>query len=55
MLELHDGYLLYILQRREQSEAGIELPYEDRQSSNVPEEFSDSFVRWVNYGETLCH
>ncbi|XVE70768.1 hypothetical protein DITRI_Ditri10aG0097600 [Diplodiscus trichospermus] len=24
-------------------------------NSNVPEEFSDSFVQWVNYGQMLCH
>ncbi|KAJ8767288.1 hypothetical protein K2173_017332 [Erythroxylum novogranatense] len=34
---------------------GTELSFGNRQNSNVPEEFSDSFVQWVNYGETLCH
>ncbi|XP_019196768.1 PREDICTED: phosphoinositide phosphatase SAC2-like isoform X2 [Ipomoea nil] len=35
--------------------AGIELPYKDTHIYEVLEEFSDSFVCWVNYGETLCH
>ncbi|KAL2936493.1 Phosphoinositide phosphatase SAC4 [Bienertia sinuspersici] len=26
-----------------------------KSSSSVPEEFSESFVRWVTAGETLCH
>ncbi|KAL8150797.1 hypothetical protein V2J09_020605 [Rumex salicifolius] len=36
---------------REQTET--ELPYETENS--VLEGFSDSFVRWVTHGETLCH
>ncbi|XP_015888970.1 phosphoinositide phosphatase SAC3 isoform X2 [Ziziphus jujuba] len=39
--------------KREQT--APELGYSTRQDSNVPEEFSDSFVHWVNHGETLCH
>lgn len=38
---------------REQIGAGISC--ENARSSNVLEEFSDSFVQWVTYGETLCH
>ncbi|KAL9442022.1 hypothetical protein AB3S75_020514 [Citrus x aurantiifolia] len=40
---------------REQTGTGTELSYDDAQISNVPEGFSDTFVRWVNSGETLCH
>ncbi|OVA13010.1 Synaptojanin [Macleaya cordata] len=32
-----------------------ELSYDPGQSSNVLSEFSDHFVHWVTYGETLCH
>nr|GME16647.1 phosphoinositide phosphatase SAC3-like isoform X1 [Ipomoea batatas] len=32
-----------------------EEPYNDPHSCQVLEEFSDSFVRWVTYGEALCH
>ncbi|MCE3215469.1 hypothetical protein HAX54_002521 [Datura stramonium] len=35
--------------------AGAEASYTDAQSCVVVEELSDSFVRWVNCGETLCH
>lgn len=35
--------------------AGAEASYSDTQSFVVVEELSDSFVRWINYGETLCH
>ncbi|KAJ8562435.1 hypothetical protein K7X08_011726 [Anisodus acutangulus] len=35
--------------------AGPEASYSDTKSCVVVEELSDSFVRWVNYGETLCH
>lgn len=40
---------------REQTGTGTELSYDEAQISNVPEEFSDTFVRWVNSGETLCY
>ncbi|KAF3439741.1 hypothetical protein FNV43_RR18019 [Rhamnella rubrinervis] len=39
--------------KREQT--ATELSYGTEQSSKVPEEFSDSFVQWVTYGEALCH
>ncbi|KAF3647470.1 hypothetical protein FXO38_18639 [Capsicum annuum] len=35
--------------------AGAEASYSDAQSCVVVEELSDSFARWVNFGETLCH
>ncbi|XP_068663400.1 phosphoinositide phosphatase SAC2-like [Aristolochia californica] len=35
-------------------EKETELSYTSRDSDR-PGEFSDSFVQWVNYGETLCH
>ncbi|XP_059633273.1 phosphoinositide phosphatase SAC4-like isoform X2 [Cornus florida] len=38
---------------REQT--AMELSYDETQCLEVLEEFSDSFVRWVTYGETLCH
>ncbi|CAK9179659.1 unnamed protein product, partial [Ilex paraguariensis] len=38
---------------REQT--GTELSYDDAQNYEVPGEFSDSFVRWVTFGETICH
>ncbi|GFY98575.1 phosphoinositide phosphatase family protein [Actinidia rufa] len=34
---------------------GTDLSYDDSTEFEVLEEFSDSFVRWVTYGETLCH
>ncbi|KAJ7957243.1 Phosphoinositide phosphatase family protein [Quillaja saponaria] len=34
---------------------GSEFSYGTAENSNVPEEFPDSFVHWVTYGETLCH
>ncbi|PSS15428.1 Phosphoinositide phosphatase [Actinidia chinensis var. chinensis] len=34
---------------------GTDLSYDDSPEFEVLEEFSDSFVRWVTYGETLCH
>ncbi|KAL5786521.1 hypothetical protein ACOSQ2_008913 [Xanthoceras sorbifolium] len=43
------------MKRRAQTGTGIELSYDDAQTSKVPEEFSDTFARWVDYGETLCH
>ncbi|KAJ9168099.1 hypothetical protein P3X46_019666 [Hevea brasiliensis] len=36
-------------------QTGTVLSYGSSQNSNVLEEFSDSFVHWVNNGETLCH
>ncbi|KAJ4959466.1 hypothetical protein NE237_026577 [Protea cynaroides] len=38
---------------REQTET--DLSYDAAQGSDDPDEFSDSFVRWVTYGETICH
>ncbi|XP_022732406.1 phosphoinositide phosphatase SAC3-like isoform X2 [Durio zibethinus] len=35
-------------------QTGTELPFGNLQNFNVPEEFSDSFVQWVNYGQMLC-
>ncbi|PON66063.1 SAC domain containing protein [Parasponia andersonii] len=40
---------------RERTETETELLYGTGRSSNVLEEYSDSFVQWVTYGETLCH
>ncbi|KAJ1418771.1 SAC domain [Sesbania bispinosa] len=40
------------LKGREQTES--ELSYSDVRS-NTPEEFPDTFVHWVTYGQTLCH
>ncbi|XP_044463906.1 phosphoinositide phosphatase SAC3-like isoform X2 [Mangifera indica] len=40
---------------REQTGTEIELCYVDAEDSNVLEDYSDSFVHWVTYGETLCH
>ncbi|KAG4959260.1 hypothetical protein AAZX31_13G097200 [Glycine max] len=40
------------LKGREQTES--ELSYGDARS-NTPEEFPDTFVNWVTYGQTLCH
>nr|XP_009391717.1 PREDICTED: phosphoinositide phosphatase SAC3 isoform X4 [Musa acuminata subsp. malaccensis] len=33
----------------------IKLPYNTIETANTASEFSDSFVQWVNNGETLCH
>uniref|UniRef100_A0A5B6ZY46 Putative phosphoinositide phosphatase SAC3 n=1 Tax=Davidia involucrata TaxID=16924 RepID=A0A5B6ZY46_DAVIN len=40
---------------RGREQTATELSYDDAQYSEVLEEFSDSFVRWVTYGETLYH
>ncbi|XP_027331730.1 phosphoinositide phosphatase SAC3 isoform X1 [Abrus precatorius] len=40
------------LKGREQTEP--ELSYTNAES-NAPEEFPDTFVNWVTYGQTLCH
>ncbi|XP_061996668.1 phosphoinositide phosphatase SAC3 isoform X1 [Rosa rugosa] len=42
-----------ILKGKEQTGTG--LSFSNGESSNVPEDFPDSFSNWVNYGETLCH
>ncbi|XP_022754764.1 phosphoinositide phosphatase SAC3-like isoform X2 [Durio zibethinus] len=34
---------------------GTELSFANSQNYNVLEEFSDSFVHWVDYGQMLCH
>eukprot|EP00262_Sarcandra_glabra_P003182 TRINITY_DN13720_c0_g1_i1.p1 TRINITY_DN13720_c0_g1~~TRINITY_DN13720_c0_g1_i1.p1 ORF type:complete len:833 (+),score=138.00 TRINITY_DN13720_c0_g1_i1:238-2736(+) len=34
---------------------GTELLYNGTQNSGMVSEYSDSFVNWVNYGESLCH
>ena len=44
---------LFSVQGRDQT--GTELCYDDSYGSEVHEEFSDCFVHWVTYGETLCH
>ncbi|GAV70974.1 Syja_N domain-containing protein [Cephalotus follicularis] len=36
-------------------QTGTELSLGSVPNSNVLEEFSDSFVKWVNCGQTLCH
>lgn len=41
------------MKERERTET--DLHYGIGRSSNVPEDYSDSFVQWVNCGETLCH
>lgn len=40
---------------KERDRTEAELLYDTGRDSEVLEEFSDSFVQWVNYGETLCH
>lgn len=35
--------------------AGADASYSDARNCVVVEELSDIFVRWVNYGEILCH
>lgn len=34
---------------------GNDLAYDEGHNYEVLEEYSDSFVHWVNYGETLSH
>ncbi|KAL9260273.1 Phosphoinositide phosphatase SAC4-like protein [Drosera capensis] len=34
---------------------GSDISYDDDVDNSVPEEFPDSFARWVHFGETLCH
>lgn len=34
---------------------GTDFGYGEAQNHKVLEDFSDSFVRWVTYGETICH
>lgn len=36
-------------------QTGTDLSFDDSYICEVREEFSDSFVRWVTNGETLCH
>uniref|UniRef100_A0A7N0VBV2 SAC domain-containing protein n=1 Tax=Kalanchoe fedtschenkoi TaxID=63787 RepID=A0A7N0VBV2_KALFE len=36
-------------------QSGTDLSYGSVHNPDVLEEFPDSFVQWVNYGETLCH
>ncbi|KAM1155916.1 hypothetical protein ACFX11_027029 [Malus domestica] len=36
-------------------QAGTGLSFHNGESSNVLEEYPDSFVNWVNFGETICH
>ncbi|KAG5225508.1 hypothetical protein OIU77_006136 [Salix suchowensis] len=40
---------------KEIQRTGTELSYSNPANSNLLEEFSDSFVHWVNHGEALCH
>lgn len=35
--------------------SGTKVSYNDHNNIDVTEDFSDSFARWVNSGETLCH
>lgn len=42
-----------ILQAAGQS--GTDISYGRAQNPEVLEEYPDSFVQWVNYGEALCH
>ncbi|KAL8149161.1 hypothetical protein AgCh_006245 [Apium graveolens] len=35
--------------------SGTKLSYNDHNNIDITEDFSDSFARWVNSGETLCH
>ncbi|PIN13540.1 hypothetical protein CDL12_13837 [Handroanthus impetiginosus] len=41
------------MRRREYT--GTDLSYDEAHNYEALEDFSDSFVRWVTYGETLCH
>ncbi|XP_042002395.1 phosphoinositide phosphatase SAC4-like isoform X3 [Salvia splendens] len=41
--------------RRGRDETGTELGYGEAHNYEVLEEFSDSFVHWVTYGEAICH
>lgn len=44
------------LKGREQTGTELtELSYHSLQNPDVLEEFSENFVRWVDFGETLCH
>ncbi|GAB2245928.1 hypothetical protein Droror1_Dr00001421 [Drosera rotundifolia] len=36
-------------------QGGSDISYDDNVDKSVPEEFPDSFARWVHFGETLCH
>ncbi|KAL9376592.1 hypothetical protein Peur_030712 [Populus x canadensis] len=40
---------------KEIQRTGTELSYSNPANSNLLEEFSDSFVNWVNHGEALCN
>ncbi|XP_019455354.1 PREDICTED: phosphoinositide phosphatase SAC3-like isoform X1 [Lupinus angustifolius] len=40
--------------RKETDRTEPDLSYGDARP-DVPEEFPDTFVQWVNYGQTLCH
>uniref|UniRef100_A0A6M2F457 SAC domain-containing protein n=1 Tax=Populus davidiana TaxID=266767 RepID=A0A6M2F457_9ROSI len=40
---------------KEIQRTGTELSYSNPANPNLLEEFSDSFVNWVNHGEALCH
>ncbi|KAI5674152.1 hypothetical protein M9H77_14516 [Catharanthus roseus] len=37
------------------NQTGTDLSYDESYNCEVLEEFPDSFVQWVSYGETLCH
>ncbi|KAL1547867.1 phosphoinositide phosphatase SAC4-like [Salvia divinorum] len=41
--------------RRGRDHTGTELGYSEANNYEVLEDFSDSFVRWVTYGEAICH
>ncbi|CAM8974575.1 unnamed protein product [Rhodiola kirilowii] len=36
-------------------QSGTDISYESAHNPDVLEEYPDSFVQWVNFGETLCH
>ncbi|MQL69128.1 hypothetical protein Taro_001435 [Colocasia esculenta] len=38
-----------------QNSSGMELPFEASRNLEKLSEFSDSFVQWVTYGQTICH
>lgn len=46
----HWVFVLYL-----QARAGTDVGYGETRDSEVLEDFSDSFVRWVTYGEAICH
>ncbi|KAE8710454.1 Phosphoinositide phosphatase SAC4 [Hibiscus syriacus] len=35
-------------------QTGSKLPFANTPDTNIPDQFSDSFVQWINNGQTLC-